>query len=99
MQSTESTLDKRARPVQNKELVQQILRIANSARESGQDVQIESMLPTVSIMRGDGDEFFFQEHQADDILEKAQKIIVDLGEEAEMELSVEDVLLYQAQNW
>tara|TARA_B100000427_G_scaffold79562_1_gene64904 strand:+ start:242 stop:403 length:162 start_codon:yes stop_codon:yes gene_type:complete len=41
----------------------------------------------------------FQEHQADKILEQAQKIIVDLSEEAEIELPIEGVLRFQTQIW
>lgn len=41
----------------------------------------------------------FQEHQADKILEQAQKIIVDLSEEVEIELPIEGVLRFQTQIW
>lgn len=43
--------------------------------------------------------FAFQEHEAEELLNQSKELILDLGEEAETQLSVEDVLLSQAQNW
>jgi hypothetical protein len=50
-------------------------------------------------VRGEDDEFFYQEHAATELIDQAKQVISDLGEEAEVALEVEDVLLYQAQSW
>lgn len=83
----------------NSTLIQQIIEIAAAARNEGQSVRIDNMLPSVDVVRGEDDEYFFQEHSATEVIAQAKQIISDLGEEAEIALDVEDVLLYQAQSW
>ncbi|MBE0508513.1 MAG: hypothetical protein IBX50_17650, partial [Marinospirillum sp.] len=56
-------------------------------------------LPAIEIYRGEDDFFAFQEHEAEALLEQAKELILDLGEAAETQLDVEDVLLSQAQEW
>lgn len=72
----------------HEELVTQITRIADAAREEGQYVEINDVLPTVLIYRGEDDEFFFQEHEAVDLLQTVPDYV-----------NVEDYLLYIAQEW
>ena len=72
---------------------------AKAARDSGQTISIERTLPAIEINRGEDDVFAFQEHEAEELLNQAKELILDLGEEAETQLSVEDVLLSQEQNW
>lgn len=62
-------------------------------------IRIERTLPAVEINRGEDDVFAFQEHEAEELLNQAKKLIQELGEEAETQLDVEDVLLSQAQEW
>jgi len=83
----------------NNTLIQQIIEISTAARNGGQSVRIDKMLPSVDVVRGDDDEFFYQEHAATELIDQAKQVISDLGEEAEVALEVEDVLLYQAQSW
>lgn len=81
----------------NQRLVSQILSTAASARRSGQEVEIDNMLPTVSVTRGEDDNFFFQEHEATSLLERASSLIHSLGDPAD--LGEDDVILYMAQGW
>jgi hypothetical protein len=81
------------------DLIAQIKGTAQKAEQAGQKVSIDNMLPTVSVVRGDDDEYFFQEHEAQDLIDRCEKLISDLGEDAEQSLSVEEVILHQAQGW
>lgn len=82
-----------------KTIIENILTTAQAARDAGQTIRIERTLPAIEINRGEDDVFAFQEHEAEALLEQAKELILDLEELAETQLSVEDVLLSQAQGW
>lgn len=65
----------------------------DAAKESGQYVQISSALPAVHVYRGEDDEFSFQEHEAREVLNEANKLAEEFG------LWLNDALLYIAQSW
>jgi hypothetical protein len=85
--------------MKTEDLIKQILSTAKMARASGQSVKIDAMLPTVSVISEEGDEYYFQEHEATRLIEDAEATIKGLGELAEESVSVEDYLLYSAQGW
>ena len=76
-----------------KEIKTQIELIADSARSAGQYVEINPYLPTVLVYRGPDDEYFFQEHEASELLDKAETV------SNEYEVSQEDYILWSAQGW
>jgi len=70
------------------QLVRQYEERAAAERESGGSVEIETTLPSISVRLSDGSEYFFQEWEADEILEKIPTNI-----------DPEDFILATAQNW
>lgn len=82
------------------QLIAQIASTAQVARDAGQSVTINPTLPTVSVYRGEGDEFFFQEHEADDLLTQARETLDNLIDEEDVaQIGEEEVILHQAQGW
>ena len=73
-----------------KEFREQVEYYAQCEREAGGKVEINSMymLPYVAINMSDGTEYFFQEHEATELLEEIPEDIED-----------EDFLLWLAQRW
>lgn len=69
-------------------LVNQYESLANSEREGGGKIKINYGLPTIRIQMSDGTDYFFQEHEATDLLDQVPDNI-----------SPEDFILAQAQNW
>lgn len=75
------------------QLQEQIEAAALAARRSGQFIDIDFMLPSILIHRGPDDEFYFQEHEAQEQLDHYRPI-------AEMtHANLKDVLLWSAQGW
>lgn len=70
------------------ELQQQYEERAAAEREAGSTIEINYGLPYVSIRLSGGGEYFFQEHQADDLLATVPEWV-----------AAEDYLLAQAQDW
>jgi len=70
------------------DLVSQYESRARSEMEAGGTIDIDHMLPTIAIVMSDGSKYFFQEHEAEEILSQIPDNIAD-----------EDFLLAQAQNW
>lgn len=84
----------------NQELIKQISNTAEAARNSGQSITVDNMLPTVEVYRGEDDVFFFQESEASGLLEQACQLLERLTEDdVEVEIGEEDVILFQAQGW
>ena len=81
------------------ELVQNINSTAMKARESGQSVTVDYGLPCLSVVRGEDDEYFFQEADADRIIQDYRSVISSIEEESGLALSMEDYILYVAQGW
>lgn len=79
-------------------LIEQIRNTAKAAQESGQSVSIDAVLPTVCVTRGVDDAFFFQEHEATELLKYVDNALANIGEAA-IDISEEDYLLYLAQGW
>lgn len=77
----------------NEDLRVMVENTAQIAKESGQYVEINSRLPTVLVHRGEDDEFFFQGDEAQTLLDEIEETL------AEVEVSDEDFILYQAQGW
>lgn len=61
---------------------------AEAEREAGGECEVEPRLPAISIRMSDGAEYFFQEHEAEEMLAKVPD-----------NLHPEDYFLAQAQNW
>lgn len=70
------------------ELIAQYTERAEAERQAGGSIEIDAMLPSISVKLSDGSEYFFQEHEADDILAS-----VPDG------FDPEDFILATAQNW
>ena len=71
-----------------KEFKEQVEYYAACERKAGGRVEINYLLPYVAIDMSDGSEYFFQEHEAVELLENIPDDIED-----------EDFLLWQAQSW
>lgn len=78
-------------------LTAQIQKTAEAARASGQHIEVDFMLPSITIYRSENDQFSFQEHEAAPLLKEANEIIKGLG--ADGTITAADFLLYSAQNW
>lgn len=76
------------------EIANEIERIANACRASGQFVEYDHRLPSVLVYRGKGDEFFFQEHEAQSLVDEFESC-----KELQDTLFFEDWLLWCAQGW
>ena len=61
---------------------------AAAERRGGGQIEINHRLPTVAVVTSSGEQFFFQEHEA-------QKLLDDVPEN----ISAEDFILAQAQGW
>lgn len=61
---------------------------ADCESKAGGGISIDYDLPSVNIVMSDGSEYFFQEHQAEDLLKRVPENV-----------DAEDFLLAQAQNW
>jgi hypothetical protein len=70
-----------------------IERTAQSAREAGQTIEINNNLPYVAIDCNQGDEYFFQGDDAENLLDEAEKASM------KFDVSVEDYLLHIVQGW
>ena len=71
----------------------QIQDAADGMREGGAYVEIDRGLPSVLVYLGEDDERYFQEWEADELLERYQPTA------EEYDLPVEDVILASAFNW
>jgi len=69
-------------------LAKQYTKRAAAERDAGGSVEIDTMLPTISIKLSDGTDYFFQEWEADEMLNKIPGNV-----------DKEDFLLAMAQNW
>lgn len=76
----------------NKQMLSEITKTANSARLSGQTIDINYGLPYVDI-NGTEDVYFFQGQEASDLLAEA----VEAGNK--FNCHVEDYLLFISQGW
>ena len=70
------------------EIDRQIEQRANIARAEGQWVKIELTLPSITVHRGEDDEFHFQEWAAEELLAEVPLYVND-----------EDYILAIAQEW
>ena len=61
---------------------------ANAERKGGGSIEIDTKLPSVAVTMSDSSEYFFQEHEASDLLNDVPDNI-----------SPEDYILAIAQNW
>lgn len=75
------------------ELRGQIEGRALEARRSGQYIDIDWGLPSVTIHRGADDEFHYQEHEASELFDRYRDTVEMTG------ASMKDVLLASAQEW
>ena len=71
-----------------KQIAADIKRRAQAARKAGGSIKIDRRLPWIAVVNPDGSEYFFQEHEADELL----KGIPDYVNE-------EDFILAMAQGW
>jgi hypothetical protein len=70
------------------DLVAQYEERADAEREAGGSIDIDDMLPAITVKMSSGEDYFFQEWQADDLLDRVPNNI-----------SPEDYILAMAQNW
>ena len=70
-------------------LAQQYEERADAARQAGWSIEIDDMMPTIAITAPDGEtEWFFQEHEADRLLEEVPEWV-----------NAEDYILAQSMEW
>ena len=71
----------------------QVIKASNAELKAGTKIEMNRILPTVSIRYHDGEEYFFQEHEASDLLDRA-KALAD-----RLDLDLGSVLRWMAQSW
>lgn len=81
------------------EIVNQVVKTALKARLEGKEVVIYRSLPSVSVKTSGDEEYFFQEHEAEQLIERAQKAVDELASESLPAPDIEDYILYLAQGW
>lgn len=81
------------------ELVDRVLRTAVKARQQGHSVVIDRLLPTVAIVHGPDQEYFFQEHEAKALIDDWEMAVESLVNETHQALDLEDYILYLSQGW
>ena len=69
-------------------MLAQIIETADNCRNAGATVEINEYLPTVAITRSDGQEWFFQEHEADVLLAEVPDNV-----------SADDYILFISRGW
>lgn len=72
----------------NAQIAKQIKNIADAERKGGGTVEINSRLPSVSVTNSNGDEYFFQGDEAEDLLD-----------EVPHNVNPEDYILYVSTGW
>jgi hypothetical protein len=72
----------------NKQFAADIKRRAQAERKAGGSIKIDRRLPWVAIVLSDGSEYFFQEHEASELLDGIPDFVNE-----------EDFLLAMAQGW
>lgn len=77
----------------NEQMKQQIERCAQAERDAGATIEINTGLPYVAITMSNGDEYFFQEHEADELLDEHN------ASADKFDTTVEDSILHSAQGW
>lgn len=75
-----------------KQLAKQFEKRAEAERKGGGKVEINKTADSISVVLSDGSEYFFQGHEADELLAQAEK-------DFDGEISDEDYILAVAQNW
>jgi hypothetical protein len=66
---------------------------AQASRDAGATIEINQTLPYVAIKQSDGAEYFFQEHEASELLDEHESIA------SLFDVSLEDSILHDAQGW
>ena len=74
--------------VLSNKLLKQYRKRAKDERDGGGSIEIDMVLPSIAITMSDGEEYYFQEHEADELLATVPENI-----------SAEDFILASAQNW
>lgn len=87
---------KKSKGTSASELAEQYRERAKAEREAGGSCAIGWALPDIQITMSNGEEFYYQEHQADQVLDEAKKDIRESGMEGLV--SVQDYLLAVYQN-
>lgn len=83
--------------ISSKELAKQYKARARAEREAGGKISIDYGLPQVAIVLSDETEHYFEGHGADQLINEARK---DMSENRLTGLlSLDDLILAQAQNW
>jgi len=77
----------------NQEMKQQIEQSAQFELEAGASIEINNGLPYVAITMSNGDEYFFQESEASDLLDE-HNMSAD-----KFDTTVEASILHSAQGW
>ena len=71
----------------------EVSRVSKAAYRDGTIVKVDQTLPTLSVEHGNGDSYYFQEHEATAMLVDAELAI------ANFDISVEDYFAYISQSW
>lgn len=69
-------------------MVKDYVKRADAERDAGGGIDIDPVLPSISVTLSDGTDYYFQEHEA-------RKLLKDVPSN----ISPEDYILAQAQNW
>jgi hypothetical protein len=77
----------------NAEMKLEIETSAFGEYHGGGDVTINNMLPTVSVVNSNGDEYFFQGHEAEELLAEAEAAA------DKFDVTPEDYLMMASQGW
>jgi hypothetical protein len=75
------------------QLSKQVNKAALLAKKSGQTIEINYNLPYVAVNNNNGDKYFFQGEEADNLIEEARKSPLY------MFCSIENIILWQSQGW
>jgi hypothetical protein len=77
----------------NEEMRDQIEKSAQFERDAGGTIEINDRMPYVAIQMSNGDEYFFQGQEADELLDEHN------ASADRFNTSVEDSILHSAQGW
>ncbi len=77
----------------NQEMGAQIEQSATAELAAGASIEINNSLPYVAITMSNGDEYFFQEHEASELLDEHE------SSASKFDTTIEQSILHSAQGW
>ncbi|MEO7047753.1 MAG: hypothetical protein ABI091_20815 [Ferruginibacter sp.] len=77
----------------DQEIINAVEETCKSARDNGQSIEIDYNLPFVSIDNNNGESYFFEGQEADELINEARN-----GKISDL-CTIEDIILWQSQGW